>query len=187
MSKLQSIVIASLAVIVSLSVVNSVNAQQPYIGVSVMTPGEGLLTYAPGKKVADYDHFFAKKIYGGLTFDHDLSFEAGALSWGYQFLVPTKVSQSSSTQQLKVNMLYFAGKASIPLSENFNLFTKLGIARTHSDFNGTMSENHMRGLAGFGIDYNMRKNLGLVIEFHRAGSVDGVPQQKLEAGVKWRF
>jgi hypothetical protein len=112
-----------------------------------MTPGEGRLTYVPGKSLANYDHSLAKKIYGGLAFDHNLSLEAGALKWGYQFLVPTKGSQTGSTQalKLKVNMLYVAGKAS------------------------------------------MSKNLDLVMAFHRAGSVKGVPQQTLEAGVRWHF
>lgn len=189
MRTLQSIVIVSLAVIGSLSVVDAVKAQQPYIGASVMTPGEGQLTYAPGKSLADYDHFLAKKIYGGLNFDQGLSVEAGALNWGYQFLVPVKSSQANTNQQqsLKVNMLYLAGKASMPLGENFHLFTKLGVARIHSDFNGVVSEAHIRGLAAFGLDYRVSNNLDLVIEFHRAGSVKGVPQEKLEAGVKWRF
>ena len=194
MNKLQCIVGLSVALIASLSVVLPARAQQPYVGVSVMTPGEGLLIYAPGKSVADYDHLLAKKIYGGMSFDHDLSLEAGALSWGYQFMIPVKSGQQITNQQqrLKMNMLYLAGKASMPLGENFKLFAKLGIARTHSDFNGAISETqisetHMRGLLGFGLDYRLINNLDLVIEFHRAGSVKGVPQEKLEAGVKWRF
>lgn len=174
---------------ICLSAVQSSHAQQVYIGASVMTPGEGVWTYAPGKSVADYDHSLAKKIYGGLELNNNLSIEVGLLDWGYRFRSPLTGNQQSATReaQIKISMAYAATKMSLPVSENFKLFGKAGIARTHTDFNAVTSDNHLRGLFAFGTEYSLTKQLSLQIEFHRAGSIKGTPQQKLETGLRWSF
>ncbi|WP_295758464.1 outer membrane beta-barrel protein [Undibacterium sp.] len=179
----------ALVIAASLSVATPLMAQQAYVGFAVMTPGEANLSYAPGKTVANADHLLAKKIYGGAEFDNPFALELGFLDWGYQFNVPTTGNHQVKIQEVdvKVNMLYLAGKASMPVSDNVKLFTKVGIARLHTDLNGTATANNLRGLVGFGMDYSMTKKIGLVVEFHRAGSINGVPQQKLEAGLKFTF
>lgn len=178
--------VASLA---CLSAAQAVHAQQVYVGASVMTPGEGNLTYAPGRSVADYDHFLAKKFYGGVELQRNLSIEAGYIDWGYLFQFPHLGSQQGKFDQaqVKIKMLYTAAKFSMPLSDNWSLFAKAGVARSQVDSGESRSDSYVRGLVGFGTEYSVTKQLGLLIEFDRVGSIGGTPQQKLEAGIKWRF
>ncbi|MBC3872679.1 outer membrane beta-barrel protein [Undibacterium flavidum] len=193
MKKLFSVVAVAIqfgvASFACLSFAQVAHAQQVYVGASVMTPGEGKWSYAPGVSVADYDHSLAKKIYAGIELDRDLSIEAGYLDWGYRFQSPSIGSQHSMSRQLqlKINMVYAAAKISKPVSDNWTLFAKAGIARTQFDNDQVSSDSYVRGLVGFGAEYSVTKQLGLVVEFHRAGSNQGTPQQKLEAGIKWRF
>lgn len=193
MKKLFSVVAVALQLTVvglaSLSVAQVAHAQQVYVGASVTTPGEGNWTYAPGKSIANYDHSLSKKFYGGVELQRDVSIEVGYLDWGYRFQVPAAGSQKTETLQTQVNMtmLYTAAKFNMSVSDHWALFAKAGVARIQADFGGQRSDDHLRALVGFGVEYSVTKQLGLLIGFDRAGSIGGTPQQKLEAGIKWRF
>ena len=57
---------AFLLVATSLCYSTKVFAQEPYLGISIATPGEGSWQYAPGSFVADNKHNLSKKLYGGV-------------------------------------------------------------------------------------------------------------------------
>lgn len=179
---------AFLFVATSLCFPTAALAQEPYVGISIATPGEGSWQYAPGKFVADNEHKLSKKLYGGWNFTNQFSLEAGYLSSGYHFQSPEK---NTAFADLNVKMLYTAGKVSMPLGDAWNVFGKLGLAQIRSAFsaqNGyTNSSRAVRPLLGFGLDFKMTQHLDMTLEFERDGKINHVPQQKLEAGLKWRF
>jgi hypothetical protein len=166
----------------------TVLAQEPYVGISIATPGEGSWQYAPGKFIADNEHKLSKKLYGGWNFTNQFSLEAGYLSSGYHFQSPEK---NTTFADLNVKMLYSAGKVSMPLGNAWNVFGKLGVAQIRSEFRAqnenTNSSRAIRPLLGFGLDFKMTQHLDMSLEFERDGKINHVPQQKLEAGLKWRF
>lgn len=129
-----------------------------------------------------------KSCTGGWNVTNQFSLETGYLSSGYHFQSPEK---NTIPADLDVKMLYAAGKINMPLGDAFNVFGKIGIAQIRSEFsaqNGnTISSQAVRPLVGFGIDFKMTPHLDLTVEFERDGKINHVPQQKLEAGLKWRF
>lgn len=181
MNKLQSLIAIAISTVIS----TSAFAGDTYLGVAVGTPGEASMNFGTGKLVDNYDSPIAKKLYGGLSLSDHFGLEAGYLQWGYQFRNPT--AGINQVVRLDNNVIYVAAKASMALSERFNLFGKLGVARHYFKFSGNSAETAVRPLLGFGVDYNMTKNIAVTLEFEHTGKVNHGIQRKLETGLKYSF
>ncbi|HEX8987543.1 MAG TPA: outer membrane beta-barrel protein [Rhodocyclaceae bacterium] len=62
---------------------------------------------------------------------------------------------------------YVAGKGALPISQQFDLFAKLGATRNKRDLGGDNSRTDL--LAGIGAEYKFNKQVGLRLEYEDFG------------------
>lgn len=169
-------------------------ADDAYAGISIMTPGEAQIGYGAAGKVDNYNNPSAFKLYGGLGLGQGYALEAGYGDFGsWKFRNPANTSLPEAS--IKSDVFYLAGKKTLPLSEDFSIYGKLGVARNHLKavgFDGqTTSDSSIRPMVGIGADYRIYNNLSAVLEFEYYGKTKGAAgsytQQKLGTGLKYSF
>ena len=166
-------------------------AQSVYVGINRTTPGETYADFASARHVENYNNPIAGKLYGGYNLDDSYAIEAGVGMFG-TWKIANPAPGSKEEVRISSKMMYLAGKASMPLGERFSLFGKLGIASNKFTMEGTgfssTSTTSIRPMVGFGVSANATKNLAMVLEYNYYGKVGQTyKQQKLEAGVQYRF
>jgi OOP family OmpA-OmpF porin len=139
------------------------------------------------------------KLYGGYQFTPNWGIEAQYVNLGnYNYNIVTNVPGVSGTGSYKANSFGVAGTGTLPLSSDFYLFGKLGVAFNNVKggntclSSGTLSvcQNSGNGnksdlLAGIGIGYNFNKNIGVRVEYEDMGKLSKVDNGSSIKGNNW--
>lgn len=119
-------------------------------------------------------------ITGGYHFDMNLGVEGGLVSVG-DSTVNSFSGGLSSSETLKTSVWYVAATGTFPISSQFDLFGKLGLARTKMDYtssgnlfgtNVSTSGSKTNLMIGLGGQYNFSQNWGLRVQYENFGKTD---------------
>jgi OOP family OmpA-OmpF porin len=141
--------------------------------------------------VDDSDSGF--KIYGGFQLNKYFGAEIGYVDFG-------KVGVSGSvlgvpfTSSSSVTAYTFAGVGTLPLTESFALFGRVGLAAWNVDFSasalgasGSLNDNGTDPFYGIGARFNLNKNWGLVVEYEKYKASDWGDAAFTSLGVRYKF
>jgi OmpA-OmpF porin, OOP family len=123
------------------------------------------------------------KVLGGYQINRNFAVEAGYIDFG-------KATSGGTT--FKGNALELVGVGLLPLSNQFSLYGKLGFARTEGEGSnalGSEKENSTEITYGFGVQYDLNRNIGIRGEWQNYLDVgDGRSDVTvLSIGVIYRF
>ena len=109
---------------------------------------------------------------GGFRFDQNLGVEGGLVFVGDS----TINSSGGLTETLKTSAIYIAAVGTLPVSDQFDLFGKLGLSSTRVDYSSnffpsatTSTGNLMFGLGG---QFNINPNFGIRVQYENFGKAD---------------
>ncbi len=148
-----------------------------------------------GESEYDFDTFKENKtavsLAYGFAVDKNFGVELGYLNFGKQRWVFEDFSASIQNQSV-----YLAGVGSVPLTDAFSIYGKLGVSLNHTKAaysipgeSGSGSDTQTRPLVGFGLSYNFTKDIAGTLEYHYVGKIDGtdVKMSMATAGIKYGF
>lgn len=184
------------ALIASVAAMSAAHAQQAtpraYVGVGVASADHQ--DSLPGATNVDADGYKASgKLFGGYEFNRTWGVEAG-----YTDFRSSNVTYSlggvPGSGETKGHSLYVAGKASMPINEQFLAYAKLGVARNKNELetvNAVMnrSESKTEAYGALGLQYNINQDVSLIAEYERYGkSKDfGAKANVWTIGAKYSF
>ena len=137
------------------------------------------------------DHTTGAKIYGGYNFNKNFGAEVGFVEFGNANWTVLGVSISA-----KPRSFYVAGTGTLPITDTFSVFAKLGISdnRTKGSVSGVAAgaENKTTPLVGIGASYAFTKNISAVVEYEDFGKVlesgsSNLKLNLLSVGVRYAF
>src|SRR5471030_2536947 len=130
---------------------------------------------------------------------------AGVVGSHYDIKVPGAVSGddnngdkgAAGSIHTDAHSLYLAGKGTLPINDQFNVFGKLGAARNHNSVDATGDAAGLNGsgsktalYASVGGEYLLNKNVSLSLEYENYGKNDidvGRKTGAITAGVRYNF
>lgn len=158
--------------------VSSLACAEAYLGGSVgqsMTKFDSSDSTLAGAVTSHEKTKTAYKLFAGYSFNPSFAIEAGYADLGKpssKFVLPTE----TIPQTQKESAWFVAGKGTLPINEQFNLFGKLGITQNKvsaswSDSGGGGSASNSRSgvLYGIGAEYNATKQVGIRLEYEDFG------------------
>jgi len=111
---------------------------------------------------------------GGYHFDQNLGVEGGIVAVG-----DSTINSGFVSETLKTSSFYVAGVGTLPLSEQFDLFGKLGFASTKIDYTSNFfipaSASKTNLMYGIGGQFNINRNVGIRLQYENFGKVDFAP------------
>lgn len=163
-----------IAMIAAASTMGIAQAQTPtgYIGAGIATADHKF--NIPGNTMMDSDGWKASgKLFGGVDFDQMWGMEAGYTRFG-KATTNYALSGTTGSATTKGNSFYVAGKATLPLNEQFSMFGKLGASRNSYELNATtaafnIDDSKTELYAGLGAQYKLNKEVALSLEWERYG------------------
>jgi hypothetical protein len=162
------------ALIAVASTMGAVHAQTPapYIGVGIASADHNYSI--SGASNVDSDGYKASgKLFGGVEFDKTWGLEAGYTRFG-SASANYNIGSTTGSVNSKGHALYLAGKATMPINEQFSLYGKLGVARTKNEVHSTTvaynyDDSKTEGYGALGAQYNLSKEVALSLELERYG------------------
>ena len=127
----------------------------------------------------------------GFSFDKNFGAEIGYINFGTY-----KESNAIYSETLKRQAFYIAGVGSLPVTDAFSLFAKLGVAANKYEQNFVSvginkSENvtKTKSMYGLGFSYNFTKEIAGTLEYQDFGKVgvDKVKVSAITAGIRYDF
>ncbi|HEY5993902.1 MAG TPA: outer membrane beta-barrel protein [Gallionellaceae bacterium] len=110
-------------------------------------------------------------ISGGYHFDQNVGVEVGLAGIG-----DSTINSGFITETLKSSAFYVAAVGSLPLSSQFDLFGKLGLASTKIDYTSNFfvpaSASKGNVMFGLGGQYNFSQQFGLRVQYENFGKVE---------------
>jgi OOP family OmpA-OmpF porin len=157
-----------------------VGSAQAKLGTASASSG-GVTASVQGNSSSDTSY----KIYGGYQFTPNWGVEAQYVNLGkYNYSITSNVAGVSGSGSYKPESWGLAGTGTLPLSNNFYLMGKLGVAFNKvrdggfcvSGPGGSACGNVGNGnktdlLAGLGVGYNFNKNIGVRVEYENFGKM----------------
>jgi len=153
---------------------------QGYVGGSL---GRSMTTFDgtdfepfPGETHSFEKNKTAYKLFAGYNFNKNFAIEGGYADLGKPAQNVAWVGGSGKGVQ-KESAWFVAGKGTLPINEQFNLFGKLGLTQNKvkaswSDtdgFSGSDSKSRSGVLYGVGAEYNVSKQIGVRMEYEDFG------------------
>lgn len=195
-SKIMKKTLLASLIVAFAAICGAAHAEDYYAGVSIANPGSAKLNIGANPTLENNNNPLPVKLYGGYNINSTFAVEAGYGAFGsYKF---SDIYTPGQGPKVDSNVFYVAGKATKALDDKFDVYGKLGVARTHmgtSNLAGVAdtNTNHVGLTAGIGADYKLTNNLSAVVEYNYYGKVSAMngnlnlTQQKLEAGLKYSF
>ena len=132
------------------------------------------------------------KIFGGFQFTKNWGMEFGYVDFGKAGLAGS-VFGIPFTSDVGVTAFTFAGTGTLPLSENFALLGKVGLANWDAKVNvstgigaGSDSESGTDMFYGIGARYSFNKNLSVQVEFEQF-ETDADSASMTSVGLRYKF
>lgn len=187
------------ALIASAAAMSAAQAQQDtpraYVGAGIASADREVSTSSiPAATRVDADGYKTSgKLFGGYEFNRNWGVEAGWTDYRSSD-VNYSLSGLQGSGEVKGHSLYLAGKASMPINEQFSAYAKLGVSRNKNELemvNAAMnrSESKTEAYGALGLQYNINQNTSLIAEYERYGkSKDwGVKPNVWTVGAKYSF
>jgi OOP family OmpA-OmpF porin len=137
------------------------------------------------------------KVYGGYQIDKTFAVEGGYTDFGsssYKY----SVGANNGAIDSKAHSFYLAGKASVPINDQFSAFGKLGVAFNKNEVHGTglaapyaigdSSRNNL--YASVGAEYALNQKVSLSLEYEHYGKNDveqGRKKGAVSLGARYNF
>ena len=127
----------------------------------------------------------------GFSIDKNFGVELGYINFGKD-----KESDGYFSESLQRQAFYIAGVGSLPVTDTFSVFAKLGIAANRYEYNVSglgFSESEKitktKPMAGLGVAYNFTKEVAGTLEYQYFGKMGeyGVKSSAITAGIKYDF
>ena len=132
------------------------------------------------------------KIFGGFQFTKNWGMEFGYVDFGKAGLAGS-VFGIPFTSDVGVTAFTFAGTGTLPLSENFALLGKVGLANWDAKVNvstgfgvGSDSDSGTDIFYGVGLRYSFNKNIGVQVEFEQY-ETDADSASMTSVGLRYKF
>ncbi|MEH6433493.1 outer membrane beta-barrel protein [Massilia sp. DD77] len=186
-----------LAVIASAAAMSAAQAQQDtpraYVGVGVASADHQNALPA-GATGIDADGYKASgKLFGGYDFSRNWGVEAGYTDFRSSG-VNYSLGGVRGSGETKGHSLYLAGKASMPINEQFLAYAKLGVARNKNELetvNAVMnrSQSKTEAYGALGLQYNINQDVSFIAEYERYGKTKdfGAKPNVWTIGAKYSF
>ena len=169
-----------------LSTASGTAAYRPYVGIGVVSADN---------QTTDKRHAVAK-IFGGVDLSNNVGVEAGYVIFSNQDRqyspeatgIPGGVKVSA-----KGYGAYVAAKYTVPISERFSAYGKLGLAHSQrkwqNDIGYSSTENDNDVYAGLGAQYKLNENISVVGEYENFGKRKDIGARAgvWSAGLKFGF
>lgn len=194
MTSISHRLLAILALTLTASAGSPAWALEPYVGLSLATPGEARLQSGPSTTIKNANNPVAFRLYGGLKVSPEWSVEAGYGGFGsWRFNAPTSGAQERA--RITSNVFTLAGRYTLALNDTFSAFGKAGVAmnrfRYRDSLGQSVRDNVTRPMWGLGVEAKLSDNLSIPLEFESFGSsktqLGHFNQRKLEIGVRLQF
>lgn len=190
MNKILLTLIASATVISGSAMAQS----KPYVGVGVASTNHTF--NAAGTSSTDSDGWKANaKIFGGVDFTPNYGIEAGYTdirNADHTFNYGVANTPGSATSD--GHRFYLAGKATMPVNDQFSVYGKLGAGYTKTRLSSAVpglsgSDSKTEVYAGLGGQYNLSDKAALILEYERYGKTKdvGAKADAITAGAKFSF
>lgn len=178
------------AMIAALAAPLAAHAENAYIGANVGRAEQK----ANIEGLSFKDNTTAYKLYGGYKFDQNFGVEAG-----FADLREAEKAGNGARIAAKPQALYVAATGSLPLNEQFSVFAKLGVARSHvkvsasaAGFSDSASDNRTSAYVSVGAAYALNAKVSLVAEYENFDKVakDGdshIKADLLSVGIRYAF
>jgi len=120
------------------------------------------------------------KIYGGYQFTKNWGIEAGYNDLGNSYNVDFTIAGLPGSGSVKIQNWYLAGTGTLPLTDQFSIFGKLGAVANHSSLGNVCvsgvcvpggSDNHTDVLLGAGVQFAFTRNWAALLEYEDYGKV----------------
>ena len=127
----------------------------------------------------------------GFSLDKNFGVELGYINFGNH-----KESDASFSGTLKRQALYVAGVGTVPITDAFSLFAKLGFAANKYDYKfdsvGTSQRENVtetKPMYGLGLSYNFSKEIAGTLEYQDFGKIglDKIKATAITAGIRYDF
>ncbi|VXC23909.1 porin family protein [Massilia sp. 9I] len=189
MKKLLVVLIASAAAM-SAAQAQSTSAPRAYVGAGIASADHDFKQ--SGASNVDTDGWKASgKIFGGYDFNQTWGVEAGYTDFAKSD-VNYSIGGVNRRGETDGHAFYVAGKATLPVNEQFSVYGKLGATRIKNELeivNASMSRSKTEAYGAVGAEYKLNQNVSLVGEYERYGkSKDfGAKADVLTIGAKYAF
>lgn len=184
----QALLVAAIGMALSAPVI--AYADGAYIGVNAGRTDQKV--FAEGVSGTAKDTTTGYKLYGGYDFSKNFGIEGGYFDSGDG----KAVFANGFFVEGKTTSLYVAATGTLPLSEQFSLFAKAGIATTRAKLNNSVGDyfdqRTTSPVLGVGASYGVSKNIALVMEYENFGKSvkidnDYVKTELLSLGLRYKF
>jgi OOP family OmpA-OmpF porin len=127
----------------------------------------------------------------GFSIDKNFGVEIGYINFGKY-----KEGDASYSNSIQRQAFYIAGVGSLPITDAFSVFAKLGIAANKYEkkfvsagINESENVTKTTSMVGLGLAYNFTKEFAGTLEYQYFGKVgdDGIKASAITAGVKYGF
>jgi len=112
---------------------------------------------------------------GGYHFDRNFGIEGGLVLNGDSTLNSLQ-GGVAATETLKTSAVYIAAVGTLPLSDQFDLFGKLGLSSIGVDYSsnafGSLTQSQGNIMYGLGAQVNVSRNIGIRLQYENFGKVD---------------
>lgn len=184
------------ALIASAAAMSAAQAQttapRAYVGAGVATADHDF-KLSGATNVDNSGYKASGKLFGGYDFNQTWGVEAGYTDFR-DARVNYAIGGVNNSGETKGESYYLAGKATMPVNEQFSLYGKLGVARNKSELvtlNAAQnrSESKTEAYGALGAEYKLNQNVSLIGEYERYGkSKDfGAKADVWTIGAKYAF
>jgi OOP family OmpA-OmpF porin len=153
MKKLIVALIAGAAAMSAAQAQTTMTQPHAYVGVGVTS----------AKNIQSDDYKAGGKIYGGYQINQTWAAEAGYSDFG---------DQDFANGTTKSSSYYLAGKATMPINEQFSAYGKLGVQHSERKFETAalhLNNNDTGAYGALGLQYNINQQVSLTAEYERYG------------------
>ncbi len=155
--------------------------------------GDSYLKFGVGQSEHKFDDYSEGKtaVSLGYGFSVDKNFD---IEVGYLNLGKLKYTNEDSSGSLHTQSIYVAGISTLPVTDKFAVFGKLGIAVNHFkgkatalNTNSSETETKTRALLGLGLAYDFTQQIAGTLEYQYLGKVEDTKLSALTVGLKYGF
>jgi OOP family OmpA-OmpF porin len=173
MKKLIVALIAGAAAMSAAQAQDTYTQPHAYAGVGVNT--------AKNKQSDDYK--LGGKIYGGYQVNQTWAAEAGYTDFG---------DHNAAGGKTKGNGYYVAGKATMPINEQFSAYGKLGVQHSERKFQSNLvnvKDTDTGAYGALGVEYKLNQQVALTAEYERYGKTKdiGAKADVFTVGANYKF
>ncbi|MEO7493532.1 MAG: porin family protein [Massilia sp.] len=163
-----------------------------YVGVGVAT-AESKFSVPGASNQSDPGYKASGKIFGGYEFDQMWGAEVGYTDFRNNS-ANYNIGSTAGNISSEGHSWYLAGKATMPINEQFAGFAKLGVVRNSIDISSTTaglsrSDSNTGAYGALGVEYKFNQNVSLTAEYERYGKSrdQGVKPDVWTVAAKYSF